>query len=202
MIAMALSNKQGRRLSEQDRNFILNNYKRYTQKELASVIGVSQATISLVLNNNGVKNHRNNKNIKLHPNKILIKGIAKDDVYKLMKKYNGLVTYGEMVNIISLYFSIDISLTTLKRYGKKIGFESYKRNNKKVLEQRLFIDGDETNYKFDNIIIINIDDYNFLRRDYESNKYTGESLKTMIFVSKLNRVTNDLSKNEKKGVAR
>ena len=198
MITMVLSNKKSWRLSEQDRNFILNNYKRYTQKELASIMGVSQAAISLVLNNNGVKNHRNNKNIKSHPNKILIKGIAKDDVYKLMKKYNGMVTYGEMVNIIKLYFSIDISLTTLKRYGKKIGFESYKRNNKKVLEQRLFIDGDKTNYKFDNVIIINIDDYNFLRRDYESNKYTGESLKTMIFVSKLKRVSNDLSKNVKK----
>ena len=198
MITMVLSNKKSWRLSEQDRNFILNNYKRYTQKELASIMGVSQAAISLVLNNNGVKNHRNNKNIKSHPNKILIKGIAKDDVYKLMKKYNGMVTYGETVNIIKLYFSIDISLTTLKRYGKKIGFESYKRNNKKVLEQRLFIDGDKTNYKFDNVIIINIDDYNFLRRDYESNKYTGESLKTMIFVSKLKRVSNDLSKNVKK----
>lgn len=202
MIAMVLSNKQSWKLTTEDKVFILNNYKRYTQEELASSIGASQAMISLILNNNGIKNHRNNKNIKSHPNKIFVKGIVKDDIYKLMKKYNGMVTYGEMVNVINLYFGTDISLTTLKRYGKKIGFKSYKRNNKKVLEQRLFVDGDKTNYKFDNIIIINIDDYNFLRRDYESNKYTGESLKTMIFVSKLKRVTNDLSKNDKKGVAK
>lgn len=192
---MVLSNKKSWKLSEKDKSFILNNYKNYNQKELAGMFGVTQPCISKLLIQNGKKYRGHFKKSENHPSKLFVKGIPKKQVYDLMMKYDGKITISEMGEIIKSYLGISLGRTTINRYAKNIGFKSYKNHSKKECEKRLFLNGDESDLRQDNIIIIKNKTYNFLRNEYEKNLHTGELLKTLIMIADLNLMASKLEDN-------
>ena len=191
MIAMVLSNKKTWKLSEDDKEFILNNYNSCRNIDLAKMFNVHDSAISNVLNCAGI-----------YKDRVIAKEIGgkkrcinKEKLYKLIRIYEGKVTYTEMVEIVREELGYEMTRQSIGYHTRKIGVKSFKTpKGIRRCSHRLYLDGNKNNLSLENIIIVNDRVYQLIKRDLRSNTYVGDSLLTLIKIAELRRKTIDREK--------
>lgn len=191
MIAMELLNKQSWKLSDEDKEFILNNYNSYRTIDLAEMFNVHNSAITHVLNSSGIRKER-----------VITKEIDgkercidKEELYKLIRAYEGKVNYAEMAEIVKEELGYEMTRMALGYHARKIGVKSY-RTPKGIrrCSHRLYLDGNKNNFSLNNIIIVNDRVYQLMKRDLRSNIYIGDDLLTLIKIAELRSKTIDKKK--------
>lgn len=169
MIAMALSNKQGRRLSEKDKEYILKNYQSKEYKEISKDIGFSIPTIYSFIKSQGLKKRKTRKDVKV------------GEVEKIIKVYNGKINNKELLQIVNTKLKTDYTYHVLYELAKDLGFKAFSGNRGKI--RRLFVDGDRDNLDINNIMLID----NKLHRSIIRMDRTAETAGVIIDLAKLNQ---------------
>lgn len=169
MIAMALSNKQGRRLSEKDKEYILKNYQAKEYKEISKDIGFSIVTIYSFVKSQGLKKRKTRKDVQV------------GEVEKIIKIYNGKINNKELLQIVNTKLNTDYTYDVIYELAKSLGFKAFSGNRGKI--RRLFVDGDRNNLDINNLMLID----NKLHRSIIRMDRTAETAGAIIDLVKFNQ---------------
>lgn len=164
-------------LTDKGKSFIDKNYETLSYNKLKEITGVSQNTIISYMKS---KNYQKRKTLKESKE-------FKEKIFKILKPYDKKLTIPEMVMTLRNN-NINIKESNLRHILK----ESNIRTSYGLSMIRIFKDGNKKNLSYNNIILVNQKEFNYLMKLLPIKELKNDLLDTALKLIRLKIIKNDI----------
>lgn len=164
-------------LTDKGKSFIDKNYETLSYNKLKEITGVSQNTIISYMKS---KNYQKRRTLKKSKE-------FKEKIFKILKPYDKKLTIPEMVMILRNN-NINIKKSNLRHILK----ESNIRTSYGLSMIRIFKDGNKKNLSYNNIILVNQKEFNYLIKLLPIKELKNDLLDTALKLIRLKIIKNDI----------
>lgn len=164
-------------LTDKGKSFIDKNYETLSYNKLKEITGVSQNTIISYMKSKNYQKRRTLKESKEF----------KEKIFKILKPYDKKLTIPEMV-ITLRNNNINIKESNLRHILK----ESNIRTSYGLSMIRIFKDGNKKNLSYNNIILVNQKEFNYLIKLLPIKELKNDLLDTALKLIRLKIIKNDI----------
>ena len=164
-------------LTDKGKSFIDKNYETLSYNKLKEITGVSQNTIISYMKSKNYQKRRTLKESKEF----------KEKIFKILKPYDKKLTIPEMVMTLRNN-NINIKESNLRHILK----ESNIRTSYGLSMIRIFKDGNKKNLSYNNIILVNQKEFNYLMKLLPIKELKNDLLDTALKLIRLKIIKNDI----------